>query len=67
MKGLPIGSTGKIVQSITRFIDDAVLASGVPALVRLFEGAVRLQGLSLKDVELTDVRLTRFVQVEPDE
>ena len=67
MKGLPIGSTGKVVQSIPRFIDDAVLVGGVPALVRLFEEALKLQDLSLRDVTLTDVRLTRFVRVEADE
>lgn len=62
LKGLPIGSTGEILLSIPRFIDDATLAGGAPTLVRLFEDALKVQDLSLRDVRLTDVRLTRFVR-----
>ncbi len=67
LKGLPIGSTGKISLSVPRFIDDAALAGGAPTLVRLFEEALKVQDLSLRDVRLTDVRLTRFVRAGADE
>ena len=62
MKGPPFGATVEIAQSIPCFIDDDLLAGGVPALIRLFEEALHRQDLSLNDVALTDVRLTRFVQ-----
>ena len=67
MKGLPVGSMGKILQSLPCFIDDAELARGVRTPVRLFEDGLKGQDLSLKDVGFTDVRLTRFVRIEADE
>lgn len=67
MKGLPIGSTGKSLLSVARFINDAESARGVRALVRLFEDTLKVPDLSPKDVRLTDVGLTRFVRIEADE
>ena len=67
MKGLPTGSTGKILQSLPCYVDDAELARGAPTLVRLFEDALKVHDLSLRDVTVTDVQLTRFVRVDAGE